>query len=85
MTHGDCKFFIELDCEKGMCGRTKGIVPLDGEGSLACPNFLAMEKCGNCKNFSNPDKYGVGTCTGFAKENWAYATCGGAFCPKYQG
>jgi len=33
---------------------------LDGEGSQACPHFKQAEKCGNCKNFVNPDKYGMG-------------------------
>lgn len=85
MTHADCKYYIELDCEKGMCARSKNLVPLDGEGSAACPGFRPMEKCANCKHFSNPDKYGIGTCSGLEKENWTYASCGATFCPGYQG
>ncbi|WP_396147485.1 4-hydroxyphenylacetate decarboxylase small subunit, partial [Anaerospora sp.] len=46
--------------------------------------FRQAEKCGNCKNFLNPDKYGIGTCTGLEKENWAYATCGAFACRGYQ-
>jgi 4-hydroxyphenylacetate decarboxylase small subunit len=83
MKHYDCKNYINLDCEKGQCALTKSIVPIDGEGSDACPKFSQAEKCGVCKNFADPDKYGVGTCKGFVKENWAYATCGAFACEKF--
>jgi 4-hydroxyphenylacetate decarboxylase small subunit len=85
MTHFDCKNYIHLDCEKGMCTLTKAYVPVDGEGSQACPKFVQAQKCGNCANFADPDKYGIGTCKGMAKENWAYATCGAFACEGYQG
>ena len=84
MKHFDCKNYVHLDCEKGMCALSKTIVPIDGEGNEACPNFVAAEKCGNCAHFVNPDKHGIGTCTGFAKENWAYSTCGAYGCEKYK-
>lgn len=83
MKHTDCKNYINLDCEKGMCAITKSIVPIDGERSEACSNFVMGEKCGFCKNFVNPDKYGVGVCTGFQKENWAYETCGAFGCEHF--
>ena len=96
MRHFDCINYINLDCEKGMCALDKVIVPIDklytsyplfiaidGEGSEGCPRFEAAPKCGNCKNFSDPDKYGIGTCSGYEKENWAYATCGAYSCEKY--
>lgn len=84
MKHFDCKNYIHLDCEKGMCGITKGIVPISGEGSDACPQFVQAPKCGNCAAFVEPDKYGVGTCKGMAKEYWAYATCGAGSCEGYK-
>ena len=83
MRHYDCINYINLDCEKGMCSLDKVIVPIDGEGSEGCPRFEEAPKCGNCKNFSQPDKYGIGTCSGYEKENWAYATCGAYACEKY--
>lgn len=83
--HDECLYYIELDCEKGICGCSKAMVPLDGEGSKACPHFAPMPKCGNCKNFHDPDKYGVGLCTGLEKDDWAYASCGAQFCPGYCG
>ncbi len=83
MRHYDCKNYINLDCEKGMCAISKLIVPIDGEGSGACPAFVQAEKCGVCKHFKNPDKYGVGTCTGYEKENWVYAGCGAFTCDNF--
>ena len=84
MRHINCKNYINLDCEKGMCARCKSIVPIDGEGSEGCSEFRAADKCGSCKNFSNPDKYGIGTCTGLEKENWSYATMGAFTCSGYK-
>ena len=84
MRHINCKNYISLDCEKGMCARCKAIVPIDGEGSKGCSEFRAADKCGNCKNFSNPDKYGIGTCTGLEKENWSCATMGAFTCSGYK-
>lgn len=37
MKHNNCVNYINLDCEKGMCALSKVIVPIDGEGSDACP------------------------------------------------
>lgn len=85
MKHVDCKNYISLDCDKGMCALTKGIVPIDGQGSDACPKFVQAPKCGVCKNFCNTDKYGIGTCTGFKKEDWAYAACGAFGCEQFSG
>lgn len=84
MKHIDCKNYINLDCEKGMCAISKMLVPIDGEGSDGCAAFIAAPKCGNCSNFVNPDNYGIGTCKGLEKENWAYATCGAFGCEGYK-
>ncbi|MCY1712971.1 4-hydroxyphenylacetate decarboxylase small subunit [Caproiciproducens galactitolivorans] len=84
MRHYDCKNYINLDCEKGMCARCKAVVPIDGKGSEACPAFKPVERCENCKNFSEPDKYGIGKCTGLEKENWAYSTMCACTCTGYK-
>lgn len=84
MKHNECAYFLNLDVEKGMCAISKMIVPLDGEGSDACPNFKEGFMCQFCKNFSEPDKYGIGKCSGFDKENWAYAQCGSFSCEKFE-
>lgn len=84
MKHFECKNYIHLDCEKGMCALSKMIVPIDGKGSDACPKFVLAEKCACCKFFQAADKYGIGKCSGFAKENWAYGSCGASACENFQ-
>ncbi|GEA33677.1 MULTISPECIES: 4-hydroxyphenylacetate decarboxylase small subunit [Clostridium] len=84
MRHYDCKNYINLDCEKGMCALCKAIVPIDGENSNACPKFKPADKCSNCKNFSKPDKYGIGICTGLEKENWTYSSMNACTCSGYE-
>lgn len=84
MKHIDCKNYTYLDCEKGMCALSKMVLPIDGEGSDACPRFVPAEKCAYCTHFENPDTQGVGTCTGFEKKNWAYASCGAAGCEHFK-
>lgn len=83
MKHIDCKNYIHLDCEKGMCALSKMMLPIDGEGSDACPMFVPAPKCMFCANFHDPDKYGIGTCKGMKKENWAFASCGAYGCEGF--
>ena len=84
MKHSDCKYFLNLDCEKGMCARSGQLVKLDGEGSDVCPNFVAGKLCKFCKNYTNPDEYGIGTCVGFEVEDWCYAECGASACEHFE-
>ena len=84
MKHNDCANFLSLDCEKGMCAIHKMIVPIDGEGSDACDAFAPGFFCATCANFSKSDSYGIGTCSGFEKENWTYAQNGAFCCEQYQ-
>jgi len=84
MKHFDCKNYINLDCEKGICALCKAVAPIDGEGSEACTNFRPAEKCGICVHFSEPDKYGIGTCRGLGKPNWAYAVMNSVTCAGYR-
>ena len=84
MKHYECANYLHLDCEKGMCAITKMIVPSDGEGSDAWLNFKPGFMCQFCKNFSEPDKYGIGTCKGYDTENWAYGQCGAFSCEHFE-
>lgn len=84
MKHFDCKNYIHLDCEKGICALSKAILPIDGEGSQACPSFVPAPKCGCCAHFHNADDKGMGTCTAFEKHNWAYASCGAGGCERFE-
>lgn len=84
MKHIDCKNYTYLDCEKGMCAISKMMLPIDGKGSEACPRFVMAEKCGCCANFDGCDEHGIGTCAGFEKKNWTYASCGAAGCEHFK-
>ena len=84
MKHDDCKNYIHLDCEKGMCALDKALVPLDGEAAEACGRFVAAEKCGGCAHFSSPDRHGIGACAGLGKPNWAYATMSAFTCTAFK-
>ena len=83
MKHVQCVNYINLDCEKGMCAIDKVMVPMDGEGSDACPRFTDGFLCKFCKNFANADEHSIGTCSGFEKKDWAYADCGAFTCEKF--
>jgi len=83
MKHYECRNYLSLDCEKGMCAIDKAIVPIDGEGSDACPRFTDGFLCKFCKNFANADEHGIGTCSGFEQKDWAYADCGSFTCEKF--
>lgn len=84
MKHVDCKNYINLDCEKGICALSKAMLPIDGDGSDACQKFQPVEKCGRCQHFSEPDKYGIGTCSGLAKAGWAYAAMNACTCSAFK-
>ena len=56
MKHCECANYLSLDCEKGMCALDKTIVPIDGEGSDACPRFKEGFLCKNCAHFTDADK-----------------------------
>ena len=84
MKHYECKHFLALDCEKGMCAVSRMIVPLDGEGSDACPNFECGKLCKFCVKFHDADAHGIGTCSGFEKESWAYGDCGAFCCENFE-
>lgn len=84
MKHFECANFLHLDCEKGMCAKYKMMVPMDGTDSDACSMFEEGFMCRFCKHFTPTDKYGIGICNGFEKENWAYAQCGAFSCEKFK-
>ena len=46
-----------------------------------CANYLSLD----CeKGMCDADKYGIGNCSGFEKENWTYALNGSFCCEHYQ-
>lgn len=59
-SHRDCRNYAPLDVAKGLCHRSKELVPADGE---ACPEFTLMPKCGNCAQFKpSAERQELGTC-----------------------
>ncbi|WP_061995241.1 4-hydroxyphenylacetate decarboxylase small subunit [Clostridium sp. ATCC 25772] len=79
--HGECKNFCNVDASKGICRISKKFVSIDEEG---CNKFELTPKCGNCINFKNEDKKGIGLCTGLEKENWSFKTLNAITCKKHE-
>ncbi len=58
--HRDCRNFAPVDVAKGICHRTKEMIPADGE---PCREFDRIPKCRWCRNFqADPDTVEMGTC-----------------------
>lgn len=79
--HIDCANFSPIDAAKGICRLSEKMVAIDSE---TCPNFKEKKKCCNCANFKNPDKDGMGTCVGMAKEAWTYKDLCAVTCEGYK-
>lgn len=47
--HRDCRNFAPVDVAKGICHRTKNMVPADGD---QCEECVATPKCRGCRNFT---------------------------------
>jgi 4-hydroxyphenylacetate decarboxylase small subunit len=81
LSHRDCRNYAPIDVTRGLCHRTKDLVPGDAEG---CDAFLLMPKCNNCKLFSaTPGAVELGTCGAsdrepkfFAYPDMVAVTCG---------
>jgi 4-hydroxyphenylacetate decarboxylase small subunit len=76
-------YYLALDCEKGMDARTHEIIMYDGE-ELGGDDFVPGYLCKFCKNYTNPDEYGIATCVGFEVEDWTYGDCGAAACEHFE-
>ncbi len=58
--HRDCRNCAPVDVAKGICHRTKQMVPADAEG---CGELVAMPRCRSCRNFTaDPKVVEMGTC-----------------------
>lgn len=60
MTHKDCRNLAPVDVFKGICHRTKQLIPLDGE---ACQEFVRMPRCGFCAKYEEQGRDYEGACT----------------------
>ena len=80
--HSDCENFIPIDVAKGICHANGDIViQVDSE---TCPQFSRGRKCKFCNHLCGVDERGMGTCTGFAIQNWAFAEMGAQNCEKFE-
>jgi len=58
--HRDCRNHAPLDVTKGLCHRTKELVPADAEACSACD---LLPRCGNCRSFQrSADVAEMGLC-----------------------
>lgn len=83
MKHTDCVNYISVNAETGICARTRKKLAHNGIGSVACQNFEAYAKCGNCEHFTAYNQEEFGKCNGFGTSNWAHASCGAFCCENY--
>lgn len=68
--HDDCANFIPVDVSKGMCAWTNELIATDSD---CCPKFSPLQKCKNCKNYTDATEDGLGNCVGLEdKSFWAY-------------
>jgi 4-hydroxyphenylacetate decarboxylase small subunit len=82
--HRDCRNFAPVDVAKGICHRTKEMIPADGE---ACRDFDRIPKCRWCANFqADPGTVEMGTCGASAgtSQFMAYPDMVAVTCEMYQ-
>ncbi len=68
LKHMDCRNYASLDVVKGICHRTKELVPADGDH---CEFFVATRKCKFCDHFAATSQY-LGTCDAVASKPITY-------------
>ncbi len=68
LKHMDCRNYAAIDVAKGICHRTKDLVPADANG---CEYFAAMKKCKFCDHFVAGDRY-LGVCRAAAGHPMTY-------------
>ena len=80
--HSDCANFIPIDVAKGICHANGDIVvQIDSD---TCPKFTRGRKCKFCSHLCDLDAKGMGTCTGFAVTDWAFAENGAQNCEQFE-
>lgn len=78
--HSDCENFAPVDVAKGICRLTNKPVLID---SQVCVKYEAVPQCSGCAQFKNPDKGGIGICTGLQKEYWTAGHYNAGLCEGY--
>ena len=79
--HRDCGNYAPVDAAKGVCHRTKEIIPADDS---ACAAFAALPKCAACSNYLPSEKDGLtGVCKASKNGFMAYAGMAAVTCENY--
>ena len=68
MKHMDCRNYAAVDVAKGICHRTKELVPADAG---RCEHFVPMPKCKFCAHFSESEQF-LGVCNGVRSKPVTY-------------
>jgi 4-hydroxyphenylacetate decarboxylase small subunit len=68
LKHMDCRNYAALDVAKGVCHRTKELVPADADH---CEQFVATQKCKFCEHFVAVSEH-LGTCGAEVSKPMAY-------------
>ncbi len=67
--HMHCRNCAPIDAVKGICHMTKGIVHADDD---ACPSFVRLPRCAECKLYAaGADDY-VGVCSATSNRPMTY-------------
>jgi len=66
--HMDCRNFAAVDVAKGICHRTKELIPADGN---SCEHYVQTLKCKFCAHFTPGEQY-LGTCNAVSTRPMTY-------------
>ncbi len=67
--HFDCRNCAPVDVAKGICHRTKELVPADGDH---CERFIATQKCKFCSHYSAGLEPFIGMCEAVPSKPMTY-------------
>ena len=80
LKHMDCRNFAPVDVAKGICHRTKELVPADGEH---CEHCVRIAKCKFCSHFVATEEY-LGNCTAVASKPMTYPDLVAVTCENFE-
>ena len=79
MKHMDCRNYVALDVAKGICHRTKDLVPADAEH---CEHCVPIQKCKFCVHFVPGEEY-LGVCAAVSHRPMTYPNLITVTCDKF--
>ncbi len=79
LRHMDCRNYAPLDVAKGICHRSKELVPADADH---CEFFVATQKCKFCDHFVPGSQY-LGTCGAVMSKPVTYPDLLAVTCEKF--